>query len=109
IVFQKRGDSDGMRSTMLKAVWNASVDGFLDKGYRVQNANKPSFTTPIPDRVPFSFSSQRPDGSPFHFKGLVVFKRKTYAFQAVTGTAGEADALLAVASSLREVGERETR
>jgi uncharacterized protein (DUF983 family) len=105
LVYQKRGDSDGMRSTMLKAVWNAGVESFLASGCRVQSATKPSFATPIPDRVPFGFSGRRPDGSAFYLKGLMVFKKNTYAFQAVAGTTREADSLLAVAASLQEADE----
>jgi hypothetical protein len=105
LVYHKPGDSDGMRSTMLKAVWNAGVESFLANGCRVQSATKPSFDSPIPDRVPFGFSGRRPDGSTFHLKGLMVFKKNTYAFQAIAGTAREADSLLAVARSLQEAEE----
>lgn len=96
-------DTDPKRSAAIKGHYNAMVDGFRSNGFTNLKGAKLVISPPITDRVRYSFSGKRPDGKAAHIHGLTIFAERTYSFQIVGDTPEEAERLVNVALSLREL------
>jgi hypothetical protein len=102
VVYLSGAPTEGHRSTQLKAVWNAAVDTYRAQGFEIGNARKPALDSPIPAQVPYSISGRRADGTPYFVHGLVMFRQRTYAFQALSENSESAVSLLAVLKSVKD-------
>ena len=98
---RERG-TDGERSGSIKGTFNGSMAALKEKGLKFNGSQRPSLTSPIPDRLSFVARFERPDGATVYFHNQTVFGKKTYNFQVTAVTTEEALALLKVSDALKE-------
>ena len=99
---RKVGD-DGQRIAAIKGHFNGLVEGLQAAGIKILRVEKPSLATPVPKRVSFSVSAEKPDGSPAEVRGILFFGERIYGFQVVSNDNKEADELAKVARTLKEL------
>lgn len=100
----RKAASDRERSEAVQSDYQRLLQLFAQA--KLEDVKLPNLriSPPIPDRVAYAVSAQTPDGAPFEFRVIHLFKENTYRFHVVANSKGEADMLAEVTTSLKELG-----
>lgn len=65
--------------------------------------SKPKVDPPVADRVPFSFIAKKADGTALYMRGIAIFGKRAFVFQAFADSQAAVDEMFKISESLREL------
>jgi hypothetical protein len=101
-VEERTAKGDHARVATLKGHYNALVQTLTRGGFTDLKGTKPGLKAPIPDRSSFAVSGKNARGEQVFIQCVTVFGKNVYALQVFASSPEEADALAALAVSLKE-------
>ena len=100
---EKKLDTDEQKRSMITKDLEKNIAERKAKGLDLKEDIKPNLQSPIPARIEFRYKAALPDGSSVIFHAKIIFGRSIYAITAIAPTVSEAQALLKVADSFKEL------
>ncbi len=101
-VEEHTADLDAERQAVIKGHYNGLYKSLVSGGFTEVKGTQPSLESPLPDRVSYSFSGRKPDGSAACVNGLTCFGKNVYVVQVAAGTLEQANEFAEVARTLKE-------
>jgi hypothetical protein len=96
--------TDAERSAAVKTHWNNLASTLERGGFKAPEPKRPNADPPIPDRVDYSASAEDPNGVRQYFRCATLFGQKnTYLLQAIAPTEADADALIQMLGTFKEL------
>jgi predicted NACHT family NTPase len=102
-VEERLADRHGKRVATVKGHFNGMMESLQKGGFSDLKGSLPSIERPIPDRVAYSLSCRKPDGSVAAIRAVTLFGKNICLFQVIANSPEEADRLIQVADTLREL------